>query len=155
MLDTSPRFSTQQTNKQINLHFLSSIRFSKGIDQLVTTGKKKRPELIMGNTSSRPFDPRAPPDIYHDLVSQPNNTFIFRLTLPSLHPSSLKSQLFQRQNTELIQGYGDIISNPLIAPAAAGPPKLKGRRTLSFALTRRSTAHSSRKVLVYPKNYHW
>ncbi|KAG8165829.1 hypothetical protein KVR01_004381 [Diaporthe batatas] len=72
----------------------------------------------MGNTSSRPLNPREPRAIYHDL------------------------------------GYGDIISNPLVAPAAEAP-KLKGRRTLSFAITRRSTAQSSRRVLGYPPKYHW
>lgn len=78
----------------------------------------------MGNTSSRPLNPRAPREIYHDL------------------------------------GYGDILSNPLVAPAAAAPapaPKLKGRRTLSFALSsRRSTAQASHRVVGgYPKHYHW
>ncbi|POS70814.1 hypothetical protein DHEL01_v210794 [Diaporthe helianthi] len=73
----------------------------------------------MGNTSSRPLNPRIPREIYHDL------------------------------------GYGDIISNPLIAPAAEAP-KLKGRRTVSLALTRKSTAQSSRRVIGgYPINYHW
>lgn len=103
----------------------------------------------MGNTSSRPHNPRAPREIYYDLVSYSHSPPFF----PLGHPAFLTPEQYA-------QGYGDIISNPLVAPAAeeAPSPKLKGRRTLSFALTRRSTAQKARTSRViggYPKNYHW
>ncbi|KAG6364515.1 hypothetical protein INS49_006116 [Diaporthe citri] len=49
--------------------------------------------------------------------------------------------------------YENIISKPLVAPAAEAP-SIKGLRRITFG--RKSTQPGSRRVIGgYPKNYHW
>ncbi|KAL1862448.1 hypothetical protein Daus18300_008545 [Diaporthe australafricana] len=75
--------------------------------------------------------------------------------------NSASRQLNSRAPREIYYdlGFGDIIARPLMAPAEA--PKIKARKTMSFArmstmsFPRKSTMGDRRVIGAYPKNYHW